>query len=91
MLALCLIMLICFVACDNDKEANLVYNSKTYSNTTESSKYNSENKSNNKTSGSTCQYKNNNGSRTCTNKATRGQLCEYHFKMLDDIYNDIAG
>lgn len=36
-----------------------------------------------------CQYKNSNGTRTCTNKATRGELCEYHFKMLDDIYNGI--
>ena len=38
----------------------------------------------------TCQFKNSNGTRTCTNKATRGELCEYHFQMLDDIYHDFV-
>ena len=36
----------------------------------------------------TCQFKRN-GVKVCNNKATRGQLCEYHFKMLDDTYNDL--
>ena len=40
---------------------------------------------------SKCQYKNSSGQRTCSNKATRGQLCDYHFNMLNDIYNDIVG
>ena len=38
----------------------------------------------------TCQYKDSNGKRTCTREATRGSLCEYHFKMLDDTYNDFV-
>lgn len=38
----------------------------------------------------TCQFKRN-GVKVCSNKATRGQLCEYHFKMLDDTYNDLIG
>lgn len=36
---------------------------------------------------STCMFKNSDGSRTCTSKATKGRLCDYHFNMLDDIYN----
>ena len=38
----------------------------------------------------TCQFKRN-GVKVCSNKATRGQLCDYHFKMLDDTYNDLFG
>ena len=37
-----------------------------------------------------CQFKRN-GERVCNAKATHGNLCEYHFRMLDDIYNDLIG
>jgi len=43
------------------------------------------------TSKATCQYKNSDGTRTCTNPATHGQLCDYHFKLLDDTYNYMNG
>ena len=36
-----------------------------------------------------CQFKDSDGSRNCTNEATRGQLCDYHFKLLDDTYKDL--
>ena len=39
----------------------------------------------------TCQFKNSDGSTTCTNEATRGQLCESHFNELNSIYNDMVG
>lgn len=38
-----------------------------------------------------CGFKNSDGTQTCTNKATRGQLCEYHFNMLNDTYNEMVG
>lgn len=38
----------------------------------------------------TCQFKEN-GQKNCTNEATKGKLCEYHYNMLDDIYNDFVG
>lgn len=40
-------------------------------------------------SGAKCQFKNSDGSRTCTSTATHGQLCDYHYQLLDDTYNDI--
>lgn len=39
----------------------------------------------------TCQFKNSDGSTTCTNEATRGQLCDTHFNQLNSIYNDMVG
>lgn len=41
-------------------------------------------------SSNTCRFKSG-GVYVCNNKATRGQLCEYHFNYLDDIYNEFAG
>ena len=38
-----------------------------------------------------CQYKSADGSQTCSNKATRGKLCEKHFNQLNDTYNDLVG
>ena len=37
-----------------------------------------------------CNFKNNNGERTCTGRSTHGQLCDFHFNMLDDAYNDLV-
>ena len=42
------------------------------------------------TTKSTCQFKNSDGTRTCTNEATHGQLCDYHFNMLNDTYNSMT-
>lgn len=37
-----------------------------------------------------CQFKDSDGNTSCRNIAMDGAtLCEYHFKMLDDIYNDL--
>lgn len=38
----------------------------------------------------TCKFKNSDGEMICNNKPTKGELCEYHFNMLDDIYNDLV-
>ena len=38
-----------------------------------------------------CQFKDSSGNRSCTNTATHGQLCDYHFNMLNDTYNDLVG
>ncbi len=38
-----------------------------------------------------CQYKSSSGAQNCTNKATRGKLCEYHYDYLKDIYDDVVG
>lgn len=40
---------------------------------------------------STCQFKDSNGNRSCSNSATHGQLCDYHFNMLNDTYNSLVG
>ena len=40
-------------------------------------------------SGKQCQFKKN-GHLVCGSKATKGDLCSYHFNMLNDIYNDFA-
>ena len=34
-----------------------------------------------------CQFKNSDGTKTCNNEATHGDLCDYHFNYLNDIYN----
>lgn len=40
---------------------------------------------------SKCQYKDLDGSQSCTNNATHGDLCDDHFKKLDDTYHQYAG
>lgn len=42
------------------------------------------------TSVSRCQFKDSDGNRSCTNEATHGQLCDYHFNMLNDTYNSMV-
>ena len=39
---------------------------------------------------SKCQFKDSDGNRSCTNEATHGQLCDYHFNMLNDTYNSMT-
>lgn len=34
-----------------------------------------------------CQFKDSNGNRSCTNEATHGDLCDYHYNYLDSIYD----
>ena len=55
-----------------------------------SGSYNSTTSTTSTTSTSRCQFKDSDGVRRCTNEATHGELCDYHFKMLNDTYNDMT-
>ena len=34
-----------------------------------------------------CKFKNSDGSQTCNNPATHGDLCDYHYNYLNGVYN----
>lgn len=38
-----------------------------------------------------CEFKDSNGERSCSNKASHGGLCDEHFSLLDNTYKDLVG
>ena len=71
-----------YYASSSGSRLNQFYPQLAYSGTTNSSSGNSSNYT-------TCKFKNRDGSQTCTNRATHGDLCDYHFNMLNDTYEQL--
>lgn len=37
-----------------------------------------------------CKFRSSDGSQNCTNRATHGDLCDYHYNYLNDTYNALT-